>query len=301
MSRLPHVIWLRAFEAAARHNSFSGASEELNLTPAAVSQHIRLLEEHLGVSLFKRLPHGVALTDMGKAYALPIRRAFTDMQDATSGLFAQRKKRHLHIRTSVSYGALVLAPRLSEFSALHPDIELHMTTAVWSDRLDDTRIDIDIRFGTGNWTEPHMWQLSQETGIVVCAPDHATRFGTPPDIIAMAADRRVLVLGSEVEWQRLAAHYSLKLGPATLSAKADSSLMALQMLLGGGGAGIIHESFAAPYLDKGLLVSAFEYRLPIREAYFMIIQNDAIRRSEVTDFRDWMVHDAMPRMQPQQP
>lgn len=94
MSRLPHVIWLRAFEAAARHNSFSGASQELNLTPAAVSQHIRLLEEHLGVSLFKRLPHGVALTDMGKAYALPIRRAFTDMQDATSGLFAQRKKRY---------------------------------------------------------------------------------------------------------------------------------------------------------------------------------------------------------------
>lgn len=289
MSRLPHVTWLRAFEAAARHSSFSGAAEELGLTPAAVSQHIRLLEQHLGVSLFKRLPHGVSLTDMGQAYALPIRRAFSDMQDATSGLFARRKKRQLHIRTSVTYGALVLAPQLAEFTALYPDVELHMSTAVWSDRLDDTRIDIDIRYGTGNWTDSHMWQLSHETGVVVCRRDHAERFGGPPDIAAMATDRLVLVMGSEVEWQRLSMHCGLDLGPAGHIAKADSSLMALQMLLGGGCAGIIHESFVAPYLDKGLLVSAFDYRLPIREAYFMIIGNDALHRSEVTDFRDWLI------------
>lgn len=293
MSRLPHVTWLRAFEAAARHSSFSGAAEELNLTPAAVSQHIRLLEQHLGVNLFKRLPHGVLLTDMGQAYALPIRKAFTEMQDATSGLFARRRKRHLHIRTSVTYGALVLAPQLAEFSALHPDIELHMTTAVWSDRLDDPRIDIDIRYGTGNWTDPHMWQLSHETGVVICAPDHAKRFGTSPDIAALAADRLVLVMGSEVEWQRLSSHYSLDLGQARHIAKADSSLMALQMLLGGGCAGIIHESFATPYLDKGLLVSPFDYRLPIREAYHMIIGNDAVHRSEVSEFRDWLVGSNM--------
>ncbi len=289
MSRLPHVIWLRAFEAAARHSSFSAAAEDLNLTPAAVSQHIRLLEQHLGVNLFTRLPHGVALTDMGQAYALPIRKAFSEMQDATSGLFARRRKRHLHIRTSVTYGALVLAPQISEYSALHPDVELHMTTAVWSDRLDDRRIDIDIRYGTGNWTEPHMWQLSHETGMVICTRAHAARFGDPPDIAAMAADRLVSVMGSEVEWQRLSSHYQFGLGKAHHSAKADSSLMALQMLLGGGCAGIIHESFATPYLDKGLLVSPFSFRLPIREAYFMIIDSDALNRSEVAEFRDWLV------------
>jgi LysR family glycine cleavage system transcriptional activator len=289
MSRLPHVTWLRAFEAAARHSSFSGAADELHLTPAAVSQHIRLLEKHLDVTLFKRLPHGVSLTDMGQAYALPIRKAFSEMQDATAGLFAQRKKRRLHIRTSVTYGALVLAPRLAEFAAMYPDVEVHMTTAVWSDRLDDPRIDIDIRYGTGNWTDPHMWQLSHETGIVVCAPGHAARFGAAPDIEAMASDNLVLVMGSEVEWQRLSSHYALEFGPPSHSTKADSSLLALQMLLGDGCAAIIHESFAAPYLDKGLLVSPFEYRLPIREAYFMIIGNDALNRAEVTDFRDWLL------------
>lgn len=292
MSNLPHVTWLRAFEAAARHSSFSGAADELNLTPAAVSQHIRLLEKHLGVDLFKRLPHGVTLTDMGQAYALPVRKAFTEIQDATAGLFSKRQKRQLHIRSSVTYGALVLAPRLAAFSALYPDIELHLSTAIWSDRLDDPRIDIDIRYGTGNWSDPHMWQLSQETGIVVCAAEHAAAFGTPPDLAAMAAQRVVLVMGSEVEWQRLSSHFSLDLGPASQVAKADSSIMALQMLLGGGCAGILHESFAQPYLEQGLLVSPFDYHLPIREAYFMIIGNEALGRSEVTDFRDWLVGEA---------
>ena len=290
MSKLPHVTWLRAFEAAARHSSFSGAADELNLTPAAVSQHIRLLEKHLGDDLFKRLPHGVTLTDRGQAYALPIRKAFTEMQDATAGLFARRTKRHLHIRTSVTYGALVLAPRLAEFSTRHPDIELHVTTAVWSDRLDDPNIDIDIRYGTGNWSEPHIWQLSQETGVVVCRADHAAKFGPKLDISKVAKDRRVLVMGSEVEWQRLSTQYSLELGSADHTITADSSLMALQILLGGSGAAILHESFARPYLDQGLLVSPFDYHLPIREAYYMIVGNDAVNRSEVTAFRDWLIN-----------
>lgn len=289
MAPLPHVTWLRAFEAAARHSSFSGAADELNLTPAAVSQHIRLLEKHLGVDLFKRLPHGVTLTAMGQAYALPIRKAFTEMQDATAGLFTRQKKRRLHVRTSISYGALTLAPRLAAFSDRFPDIDLHLSTAIWSDRMDDPSVDIDIRYGTGNWPDPHMWQLSQETGVVVCRKDHAERFGTPTDISVMAAEKLVLVMGSEVEWQRLATHFSLEIPQAANTIKADSSVMALQVLLGGGCAGIVHESFARPYIDQGLLVSPFEYRLPIRESYFMIIESDSLNRSEVADFRDWIL------------
>ncbi|QEW18250.1 Gcv operon activator [Marinibacterium anthonyi] len=289
MSKLPHVTWLRAFEAAARHSSFSSAAEELGLTPAAVSQHIRLLEQHLGVNLFKRLPRGVMLSDMGQAYALPIRKAFADMEDATSGLFTVRRKRRLHVRTSISYGPLVLGPKLAAFSAMYPDIELQMTTAVWSDRLDDPRIDIDIRYGTGGWDDPHIWPLSHETGIVLCNPDHARSFGPEPDLGAMVQAGVVLILGSEMEWERLAEHFSLDLPMPGRVARADSSMLALQMMVGGPGAAIIHESFARDYLAQGLLVSPFPYRLPIREAYYMIVRDDALARPEVRAFRDWIV------------
>ena len=289
MSKLPHITWLRAFEASARHSSFSAAAEELGLTPAAVSQHIRLLEQHLGVELFKRLPRGVTLSDMGQAYALPIRKAFADMEDATSGLFSVKRRRRVHVRTSITYGSLILAPKLAAFSELHPDVELHMSTAIWSDRLDDTRIDIDIRYGTGGWGDPHIWPLSHETGIVVCNPAHAASFGPEPDIAAMVQEGVILVMGSEVEWQRLAAHFSLDLPPPTRFSKVDSSMLALQMLTHGGGAAIIHESFARDYLARGLLVSPFPYQLPIREAYYMIIRDGAQTRPEVRDFRDWLI------------
>lgn len=289
MNKLPHFTWLRAFEAAARHSSFSSAADELNLTPAAVSQHIRLLEQHLGVVLFKRLARGVTLSDMGQAYAIPIRKAFADMEEATSGLFTVKRRRRLHVRTSVSFGALILAPKLAAFSALHPDIEIHMSTAVWSDRLDDPRIDIDVRYGTGSWDDPQIWPLAREFGIVLCSPDHAHRFGPNPDLAEMIQDGVIMIVGSEIEWQRLSAHFSLDLPAATRFTKSDSSVLALQTLIGGGWIGIIHESFAQDYLAGGALVSPFPYRLPIRESYHMIVRDEAMERPEVRLFRDWLI------------
>ena len=92
MVRMPHANWLRAFDAAARHGSFSTAAAELGLTPAAISQQIRMLERHLGKRLFVRLPRGVALTDLGHAYAQPIRRSFHRIECSTAELFEIKEK-----------------------------------------------------------------------------------------------------------------------------------------------------------------------------------------------------------------
>ena len=89
MKDLPHVTWLRAFEAAARHSSFAIAAAELGLTSAAVSQQIRHLEKHLDTQLFRRLPRGVQLTENGVAYSQVVRKSFEDMAIATSGLFGK--------------------------------------------------------------------------------------------------------------------------------------------------------------------------------------------------------------------
>lgn len=287
--RLPHVTWLRTFEAAARHSSFSDAAGELNLTPAAVSQQIRLLEQHLGVQLFKRLPRGVVLTDMGQAYALPVRKSFSEMQNATEGLFAAPRRRKVRVRASISYATLILAPRLAAFRDLHPDIEVHLATAVWSDRMNDEAIDLDIRYGTGDWEERDVWRISREVGAVVCHPDHARAFGESPRIQDVVAAGIVPVLGSEVEWTRLSEHFGLDLPTPHIWMKADSSLLALQAISSGFGAALIHESFARPFLDRGALVSPFEHRLPMREAYFLVARNDARDREEVAAFRDWII------------
>ncbi|MDQ2094467.1 LysR substrate-binding domain-containing protein [Rhodalgimonas zhirmunskyi] len=283
------MTWLRAFEAAARHSSFSGAAAELNLTPAAVSQQIRLLEQHLGIQLFHRLPRGVALTDMGQAYALPIRKSFTEMQDATEGLFTVRRKRKVRIRASISYATLILAPRLKAFRDLYPDIELSLSTAVWSDRMDNETIDLDIRYGTGHWDEPHIWKLGEETAMVVCHPDHARAFGDDPRIEDMLAAGIVPVLGSEVEWVRLSDLFGLDLPAPPVWLKADSSLIALQTVTAGFGAALIHESFAKPYMERGVLTSPFDYRLPVQQAYYLVARDGLGNRDEIDAFRTWLM------------
>ena len=102
---LPPLAWLRAFEASARHSSFTAAAQELNLTQAAVSHQVRSLEKHLGVMLFERLARTLRLTEMGTAYLPPLRRAFDELTAATSGLFGPIGKHTLVVRAPVSFAS----------------------------------------------------------------------------------------------------------------------------------------------------------------------------------------------------
>ncbi len=288
-NRLPHVTWLRAFEAAARHGSFSSAADELHLTPAAVSQQIRLLEQKIGVTLFRRLPRGVALTDQGQAYAQPIRKAFLEMQNATEGLFDVKRRKSLHVRASISFGTLELAPRLHKFRALHPEIELQLSTTVWSDRMDDSSVDFDIRWGNGDWAESDIHRLGREEAVLACNPEYAVQVNE--DIHKASQQDVVLIVGSEVEWARLSEYFELGLSPVQNITRADSTLVALHMLCGGPGMALISDRFLKPYLETGQLVCPFAYRLPIRESYYLVTQSDSNERKELALFRDWMISE----------
>lgn len=286
--RLPHATWLRAFEAAARHSSFSDAALELNQTPAAVSQQIRLLEKHLGTPLFQRLPRGVVLTDMGQAYALPIRKAFSEMQSATDGLFTVRRKRRIRVRASISYATLILAPKLKAFRDRHPEIEIALSTAVWSDRMDHETIDVDIRYGAGHWSETAIWRLGDEVATLVCHPDHLASFGPDPRVRDVLEAGTVPVLGSEIEWRRLSDRFELDCAEPPVWLTADSSLIALQAVAAGFGTALIHQSFSRSFLERGILVSPFDHALPIREGYYLVIRDSATEREEIEAFRLWL-------------
>lgn len=285
MSSLPHVTWLRAFEAAARNGSFSAAAEELGLTPAAVSQQIKLLEQHLGVTLFLRLPRGVALTDMGHAYAQPIRRSFSDMHEATRSLFGASGKRRVRLRVSISYAALVLAPQLGAFQQDFPGIDLEVTTAVWTDRIDDDAIDAEVRYGYGDWAEPDIRHLCHLSAQVVCAPQVAR--ATRADLHRLAA-QAVQIIGSETDWGRMAALAGVPPPVALGAMTVESSLIALQMLASGTGSAIVAETFARPYLADGRLVAPLDLQLPLPRSFFLVVPERAAQRPEVARFCDWL-------------
>ncbi|MFO1193838.1 MAG: LysR family transcriptional regulator [Rhodoferax sp.] len=167
---LPHLPWLRAFEAAARHRNFSAAAQELHLSPAAISLQIRSLEEHLGYALFERLPRGVRLTDMGGAYLPAVRKAFDTLSMSTAGLFGHAGRRALTVRCTAAFAVLWLAPRLPAFLQAHPAIDVRLFTAIWADGLGDGQADVDIRFGDGRWSGFEVQRLHSEPSVPVCSP-----------------------------------------------------------------------------------------------------------------------------------
>jgi len=167
---LPHLPWLRSFEAAARHLNFTSAGQELGLTQAAMSQHVTALEGALGIALFRRRQRGVELTTAGAAYLPHVQAALTGLARSTADLFGDRHGAEIAITAPISFATLWLAPRLAGFRKANPAINLTVTTAhVPADYPDDTG-DFEIRFGTGSWPGRQAWRLTTERLTPVCAP-----------------------------------------------------------------------------------------------------------------------------------
>lgn len=282
----PPPNWLKTFDAAARHASFAAAAEELGLTAAAVSQQIRLLEAQLGASLFDRLPRGVALTAVGKAYAQPVRRALQDLSDATEGLFARNKHRLLRVRASISCAALVIAPRLGAFRNAYPEIDVDLSTFVWEDGQDMGHSDIDIRWGFGNWRERSIVHLGHENALVVCSPK---AFQAGQNLSDIAAGTLYTITGIAHDWEQLSEHFSLTLPPAARHVRVDSSLIALQALQSDQGAAIVLESFARSFLEQGQVIAPFPERLPIPRSHYVVHRDGVETRPDVVAFTQWMV------------
>ena len=207
---IPALIDLEAFESAARHGSFVAAAGELHLTPSAISHRVRSLERQLGVVLFTRHARRIELTDHGRAYMPSVRHAFDELAASTAGLFGfVRPVRRLTARVPISYAVTVVAPRLHEFKQEHPDIELRLVSAIWADALAAQDVDLDVRFGAGNWAGHQAELLHRETATAVWAPAFDTGSGDgdgdgDSDVLAtLARHPRAHVLGMENLWFQL--------------------------------------------------------------------------------------------------
>ncbi len=174
---------LRAFEAAARHLSFTKAAIELFVTPAALGHQVKALEERLGVQLFRRLPRGLALTDEGQAL-LPVLTEAFDRMAAQLGRFDESKGRQLLAVGAVGTFAVGwLLPRLSEFAAAHPFVDLRLTTN--NNRVDiaEEGLDFAIRYGDGAWHGTDAILLFDAPLTPICAPEISARLEQPADLL----------------------------------------------------------------------------------------------------------------------
>lgn len=146
-------------------------------------------------------------------------------------------------------------------------------SSFWADRFDEETLDVDIRFGHGEWDENNIRHLGHEFAILVCHPNYAASLGDQLSIENLAESKVVQIIGSEVDWIKLAEHYHLDLYVASNWLRADSSLIALQIVMAGQGTTMVLESFAKQFIEQGNLIAPLDYKLPKRRSNPITVKN----------------------------
>ncbi|MCG5240830.1 transcriptional regulator GcvA [Azospirillum doebereinerae] len=289
--RLPPLNALRAFEAAARHLSFTKAAEELNVTQAAVSHQIKALEEWLGLPLFRRMNRALALTEAGQSYLPPVREAMDTLAQATDSLIRSDNAGALTVSTMPSFAAKWLVPRLTRFQKRFPDLDVRVQST--SLMVDFARHDVDlaIRFGNGDWPDLHVERLLTEDIFPVGHPsllDGDCPLVCPEDLrhhTLLHDDYRI----SWAMWCRAAGIEGLDVerGP-----RFDDSSFTLQAAINGHGVALARGALVADDIANGRLVRLFDVRLPGSVAYYVVSPPHYLSRPKVKAFRDWLFEEA---------
>lgn len=290
--KLPHLTWLRAFEASARHLSFTNAAMELNLTQAAISKQVKLLEQYLREPLFERKPRSLVLTKVGAAYLPKVRDGFDRLAAGTQEVFGHRRSEVLTVRAPVGYSVNWIAPRLKNFFDKHPDISLRLVSSVWGEQFDSERFDLDIQYGTGRWPGFQSDRLTWEVILPVCSPallEGAKPLREPSDL----ADHCLLhVLGYEAGWSDWLKQANALGVDSGQGIQFDTSLLAFEFAARGGGVALARSSMLGLELERGRLVRPFDIEVPLSEAFYIISPEDGREHPDSAAFRNWLLEES---------
>lgn len=281
-SGLPPLNWLRAFEASARHLSFTGAGTELGLTQSAISQQIKALEGYLGRPLFHRRTRRLELTEAGRNYLPVVQEAFGTLAQGTRSLLGMDRGRVLHVRSNLAFAVFVLAPRLDDLHRAHPWLRLHLTTGIWEPEPREGVSDVEIRFSERRPVADGTQRLSNDCYYPVTAPDYVL----PHDPFATAPLFDVAAMRPTFEtWLRAQGG---RLSPDRAVTYASTYAVTLSAAQAGAGIAMAHDTVAADLIARGLLVAPFDHREPMQDAYWLIPADPARDSPAARAFCAWL-------------
>lgn len=277
---------LRAFETAARHLSFTRAGEELHLTPAAVSQHIKNLEQRFGVQLFRRLPRGLALTDEGLALLPTLAEAFGRLASALDTLHdarAGRPREPLSVGVVATFAVGWLMPRLADFQAQHPFVDLRLFTHNNRVDLAGEGLDLAVRFGDGRWHGNDALELMAPRLTPVCAPRVAAQLRQPRDLCSQVLLRSYRA----AEWPAWFATAGLP-PPVLRGMVFDTSLALAEVAAQGAGVALLPTALFARDLASGRLVQPFDLTIDTGR-YWLTRLSSRRANPAMQAFEDWLL------------
>lgn len=296
---MPPFVSLRVFEAAARSGSFARAAEELGITPGAVSQHIRAIEEFAGQPLFRRLGRGVALTEAGRTAFSHAGAAMAEMLQAGRAMRVATRGHRVSVSTPPSFASKWLIPRLTSFQELHPDIEVRMSADNALTDFAVSDMDLAIRYGPGGYEGLYCERLMSESVIVVCSPRLIEALGAlraPADLSAapLIHDEAPERDPSCPSWSMWFAARGVKRANAERGLRFNQAGLAIEAAVEGKGLALAKRQLALRDLAGGRLVAPLdESEAPVGFAYWLVWPRGRRFEQAQTSFLEWLRAQAM--------
>jgi len=276
---------LRAFEASARHLSFTRAAIELCVTQAAVSQQVKVLEKRLGVSLFQRLPRGLKITAEGEALLPTVTSSFDQMATTLDRIEAGQVRELLFLGVVGTFAVGWLLPRLKEFQKQHPFIDVRVSTN--NNRVDMAAegLDFAIRFGQGSWHGTDAFRLFEAPLSPLCTPKLAETLKTPADLV----EATLLRSYRSDEWSTwFAAAGVAPAAQVNAGIVFDTSLGMMEAALQGLGVALAPPSMFSRHLASGAIIQPFPVTISLGSYWLTRLQSKP-QTSAMLAFSDWML------------
>jgi len=284
---------LRAFDAAARHMSFKHAADDLSVTPAAISQQIRSLEEFLGVDLFRRTNRSLVLTEAAQLSLAPLKEAFELMEQSVDILTDSKTANHLRVSISPSFASKWLVPRLASYYERRPDavVKIDATMQVTDFKVEDT--DICIRYGHGNYPGLYVEEILRETIFPVCSPElkESGIFAECPSAIlkhTLIHDDSTVEDDSAPNWSMWLKAAGVENPGGMPALHFNNNALAIEAAVAGRGIALARSAIAEEDLKAGRLVKPFGEGVPIDFKHHIVCPKDKLKNERVLEFIDWL-------------
>ncbi|MDJ0821822.1 MAG: LysR family transcriptional regulator [Paracoccaceae bacterium] len=280
---LPPLTWLRAFEASARHLSFTIAAKELNLTQSAISQHVRNLEAFLGRDLFLRKTRALELTEDGSNYVPILREAFHLLASGTQAFTGGDRGQRLVLQCNLAFSVFWLAPRLHRLYQEHPWLVLNIVTPIWDPEKHATNASLEIRFGRPDDMSRSAERLCQDRFYPVCAPDYQD------SQYDHTTARLFDCAGMTGSWNTWLSTYTGQPQSDVTVNLASTYVIAMQAARHGAGMTLSHDTLAKDLIANGTLICPFDHKLKLTEAYFLLAPSAFAETPATRTFREWLL------------
>lgn len=292
MSRkLPSLNAIKAFEAAARNESFTKAAVELFVTQGAVSQQVKALEGELGMKLFNREHQRLSLTDSGREYLNIIRDAFDRISVGTARITQQYTSNVLTVSTSPDFAAKWLVHRLGRFAEKHPEIDLRVIASLHHVDFATEDVDMAVRHGTGDWAGLDATELCPEVVFPVCSPGllKSKRGSIRP---ASVLNYPLLHISDRSGWTRWLKHTKVPYDSPLQGLIMNRDSMVIDASINGLGFALARASLAQWDLHGGRIVAPVDVMMPIASSYWIVSPRVTAKSVKIATFKQWLTDEA---------